>query len=831
MQSGFLTSMPSNHRKSKTSSQLGTFVPDALQFLLSNKLMIEEAPLQLYVSALIFSPNSSEVRKNNRKEIPSWILNEPCVPDNRSKSPHGVSIAHSSGIQSVAISPDSILVATACGDCMIHIWDAITGAERLRLEGNPDGVASVCFSPNGCLVASFAQNCVSVWNIEAALGTKCQPECQFRFNRQGSGKVPSPHPICALSPNGNLVTVVDQPNHIWVWDMRVKQSVKYHFQTQSLFRPITGVYFSSDGSLLICITVLPENPNGSETLHSWDTSTGIKVSTEKSVVKGPLLGIMPGTRYITISPRVSNSGARLVLRDARTGLDDMGIPLGPDQPIKALCRPADGRFLLASLVGHGIIVWVLGEHKKETFLIKDSHNIKTIDFSPNGKYLISATSSNGVIIWNIEGFESKPSRLMEIYQGLLERGTNWGRLMSMTLNVNRTKAIEDQFGMWVRCHDGSLLATGALQGSTITIWDTKTGEEKFRLNAPDFLHDPEFSQSGNVFAAVGESGVHFWETKTGQKGDILKIDGQQTYGFGNLRISGKGERVIYTRSLFLNLQVFSQFYGWELDGLRKISSFEIPVRSQKSMRIVLSPNEELYCLWSPESAVLEIGSFSSNNLRHTALRGVAKLVEFMPDGKHIWILGELEEGQRQAIQIWNIEQEGLREVYIDLPPFFPFELRELGDYRKGWSKDEKIIKYGPPYHDGFVSPDGKLLALLSPCWDNKPRHQIDLFKIRDLKALFRLQLDFQTRDIQFSPSGTHLITERGNDLLPGASPPFPLLFATRSWIQEDDEDILAIPPAYQDLLRGIDGHTITFGDRFNGPLFVRLDEGMKTMTA
>lgn len=824
--------MPSNHRKSKTSSQLGTFVPDALQFLLSNKLMIEEAPLQLYVSVLIFSPNSSEVKKKNRKAIPSWILNEPCVPDNRSKSPHGVSIAHSSGIHSVAISLDSSLLATACGDCMIHIWDAITGAERLQLEGNSDGVASVCFSPNGCLVASFAQNCVTVWNIEAALGTKCQPECQFRFTRQGSGKVPSPHPICALSPNGNLVAVVDHPDHIWVWDMRVKQSVKYHFQTQSRRRPITGVYFSSDGSLLTCITVLPENPSGSETLHSWDTSTGIKVSTEKSVVKGPLLGIMPGTRYITISPRVSNSGARLVLRDARTGLDDMGIPLGPDQPIKAVCRPADGRFLLASLVGHGIIVWVLGEHKKETFLVKDSHNVTTIEFSPNGKYLISATSTNGVRIWNIEGFESKPSRLVEIYQGLLERGTNWARLMSMTLNV-KTKPIEDQFGMWVRCHDGSLLATGALGGSTITIWDTKTGEEKFRLTAPDFLHDPEFSKSRNIFAAVaavGESGVHFWETKTGQKGDILKIDGQQTYGLGNLRISEKGKRVIWTRSPFLDLQVFSQFYGWELDGLRKISSFEIPVRSPKGMGIVLSPNE-LYRLWSPESAVLEIGEFSSNKLRHTALRGVAKLVKFMPDGKHIWILGELEEGQRQAIQIWNIEQEGLREVYIDLPPFFPFELREVNDdVDKRWGPNEKEMKYGPQYHDGFVSPDGKLLALLSPL-NYKRRYQIDLFKIRDLKALFRLQLDFETRDFQFSPSGTHLITERGNVLLPGASPPFPLLFATRSWIQEDDEDLLAIPPAYQDLLRGINGHTITFGDRVNGPLFVRLDEGMKTMTA
>jgi hypothetical protein len=203
----------------------------------------------------------------------------------------------------------------------------------------------------------------------------------------------------------------------------------------------------------------------------------------------------------------------------------------------------------------------------------------------------------------------------------------------------------------------------------------------------------------------------------------------------------------------------------------------------------------------------------------------------MPDGKHVWILSEMEEGQRQAIHIWNIAQEDLREVYIDLPQDYPLDKRDVSDndLERYWRMYGRK-KYGPLYQKGFISPDGKLLALVSRN-THEGHPKIDMFKLPDLKALFRLQLNFRTRDIRFAPSGTHLITEQGNDLLPGASSPFPLLFATRSWIQENDEDILAIPPAYQDSVKGIYGYTITFGDRVNGPFFVRLNDGMKTMTA
>lgn len=97
--------------------------------------------------------------------------------------------------------------------------------------------------------------------------------------------------------------------------------------------------------------------------------------------------------------------------------------------------------------------------------------------------------------------------------------------------------------------------------------------------------------------------------------------------------------------------------------------------------------------------------------------------------------------------------------------------------------------------------------------------------------MHRVKLDFEPWVVRMAPSGIYVITERGIVLLPDGSPPSsPLLFATRTWIQEDGEDIVAIPSAYQGSGIGINGHTVTFWDREQGPVFLRLDEGIKAMT-
>lgn len=61
-------------------AQLAVFVKDAHRFLLSNRSIIEKAPLQIYSSALVFSPTESVVRKKfGRTHIPDWIKLHPSV--------------------------------------------------------------------------------------------------------------------------------------------------------------------------------------------------------------------------------------------------------------------------------------------------------------------------------------------------------------------------------------------------------------------------------------------------------------------------------------------------------------------------------------------------------------------------------------------------------------------------------------------------------------------------------------------------------------------------------------------------------------------------------
>ncbi|CAG8399780.1 unnamed protein product [Penicillium salamii] len=475
--------------------------------------MIEEAPLQLYLLALIFSPNPSEVKKRNRKQIPSWVLNEPNVPDDRKRLPGGLSIAHSSIIHSFAISLDSSLVATANGDCRVHIWDATSGMERSILEGNPDGVARVCFSPEGCLVAAFAQNCVSVWNIEAAFDATIQPEYQFHFKRQGSGKTFSHNPACAISPCGNLVAVVDCPHNIWVWDLKVKQSVKYHFQIESE-RSISGVYFSSDGLVLICVTFRSMNSCPKETLDAWCTSTGINVSTDGTSLGEFSRGIMPGTRDPSKLPTSlwASGGAHLIFFDRFPDEGVVFTSLDDGASFETSFSSADV-YLLASFGGSEITLLV-GKPFKKVSLKSDSSKVKCFEFSPNGKHLISTNSSNELRIWNMEGLGSKPTRFVEMYDGFREMSAKLGRSMRMMrrppLHLQGQK-VSHRFEVWIRSPDGTLLATGSWRGPTITIWDMKTGEEKFRLNGFTGPSSMQFSESSNLFAVMDKSIVHFWE--------------------------------------------------------------------------------------------------------------------------------------------------------------------------------------------------------------------------------------------------------------------------------------------------------------------------------
>ena len=111
-----------NVTKGDKTSRLQVFIHDAKRFSLYSKSVIEEAPLQLYYSALIFAPKKSIVRGHFSDQSPTWIYVLQGVPDNWSSLLQTLEApgffqeepkSHLNGIRAVAFSPNGKQLASS----------------------------------------------------------------------------------------------------------------------------------------------------------------------------------------------------------------------------------------------------------------------------------------------------------------------------------------------------------------------------------------------------------------------------------------------------------------------------------------------------------------------------------------------------------------------------------------------------------------------------------------------------------------------------------------------------------------------------------------------
>ncbi|KAH8902623.1 WD40 repeat-like protein [Coniochaeta sp. PMI_546] len=141
-----------------------------------------QPPLQVYASALVFSPTSGVTRIQCKKEEPEWIIRKPAMADNWSAclqtlESHGYSLA------------------SASYDKTIKIWDAATGQCISTLEGHSGVVNSVAWSHDGTQVASASDDeTVKIW--DAAMG---HPSPLFRSWVSSLLIVPHRHPLSAIA--------------------------------------------------------------------------------------------------------------------------------------------------------------------------------------------------------------------------------------------------------------------------------------------------------------------------------------------------------------------------------------------------------------------------------------------------------------------------------------------------------------------------------------------------------------------------------------------------------------------------------------------------------
>jgi WD40 repeat protein len=454
-----------------TSNSLSTLVQDALRFLRYHSDSIRTAPLQVYVSALLFSPRKSRIRELFQHEEPKWI-HKPCVADDWDERLQNLE-GHDDLIRAVAFSPGGSTIASVSKDKTLRLWNAMTGQEERTIDVLCENMKAVAFCANGSQVATESgSHAIHLWDVQTG------QELEKLEGHKGSVTA------IAFSPRGSIAASASMDSTIRIWDVTKGKEIR---KLEVPGCGILSIVFSPSGSEIA-------SASSDNVIRKWDVSTG----TESCKRKGHMTKITEIAWCPTRSILASASWDKTV-RLWNTTLDlEIRRLEGHKGWVTTVAFSPDG-LMIASGGGDGVVLLWNTETGARTRKMENQGGwVYNLAFSANGQVIASAGGDKVVRLCDITSSESRQ-----------ERGVKTsGKITDVAVSPN-----------------GLVIAWCSEFSQTVFLRDVRPGRQMTSLMGHDNIVERViFSQDGlRIASADGRGVIRLWDLSTGEEVQRLKV--------------------------------------------------------------------------------------------------------------------------------------------------------------------------------------------------------------------------------------------------------------------------------------------------------------------
>ena len=512
--------------KASKDPELYAIACDARRVLLSNRPIIEDYPLQVYLTPVLFAPKESLIRKPYLSTLPQWIIG---LQNGPSELGAASLILESKFhyVKSISFSPDGKFLAAISTNHLdsaaLQIWDPSIGELRNTLKidvqsGTPlshlasDTTFHLVFSSDSkVLVSAIGDGVISLWDATIGILHKSFQSGASTFLNQPSA--------LWLSPDGNNLAFASSSDKVKLRFWSIETSHMY----KEVIVDVTGTHalaLSPDGQSL---AIGSRDIRDEWTLRFWSASTGL--STDYFEVQG--------VKFFKLA--FSLNGKQLALRTVRHGmfLLDLDTNLLHSLESKNVCGSTfspDGAYL-AGACEQEIRIWDCQTFEPCRILKAQEYGPQSIAFSPDGEVLAIGAGDSTI-------------RLVEVN--------------AMEASIEENSQEDREFWMAIS-PDSRWIATESKRG-LIEVHDVETRALRKRLlglNQP--MCDLVFSFDGKKLASMhasrasNDSTIVFWDLDLNSPDNTLLLTNSESLKTPTLDwsysspVSYNGDYLVYKR--------------------------------------------------------------------------------------------------------------------------------------------------------------------------------------------------------------------------------------------------------------------------------------------